>query len=112
MSYRKQVLLLIGLGLALPAGCAPDPFAAPPSWNFTGANGANLGAMVADPMDLVRGHWDGSGASGQLAAAAVARLRHDQVKQLPTMDTTGGQVGSSSLGSAGGGSAAAAPESP
>jgi type IV pilus biogenesis protein CpaD/CtpE len=109
MSHHKPALLL-GLGLGLLAGCAPDPFAAPPSWNFTGANGANLAAMVADPMDLVRGRSDGGGASGQLAAAAVARLRRGQLKELPTMDTTGGQVGSNSLGTAGGGSAAAAPE--
>ena len=111
---RGKRALLFGLGLGLLAGCAPDPFAASPDWTFTGANGANLGAMVADPMDLVRGRADRGGASGQIAAAAVARLRRGQVKELPSMDTTGGQVGSTSLGTAasGGSPAAAAAESP
>ena len=110
---RGKRALLFGLGLGLLAGCAPDPFAAPPDWTFTGANGANLGAMVADPMDLVRGRADRGGASGQLAAA-VARLRRGQVKELPSMDTTGGQVGSNSLGTAasGGSPAAAAADTP
>lgn len=110
---RRGQLAVFGLGLGLLAGCAPDPFAAPPNWTLTGANGANLADMVADPMDLVRGKTAGGGASGQLAAAAVARLRRDQLKPLPSMDTTGGQVGSSSLGGATGGpAAAAAAESP
>lgn len=71
--------------LLIPAlcGCTTlDPLTRDGLWHPTGANQANLAAMVVDPADLVRGK-DYEGTDGQLAAAAVARLRVNRVKQLP-----------------------------
>lgn len=38
---------------------------------------------MVDPMDLVRGRSGGEGIDGQLAAAAIERLRANKVKPLP-----------------------------
>ncbi len=73
-------LLTAAAGLA---GCAQvDPVTTDLRWNATGVNDANLVVQVADPSDLVQGRGT-PGADGELATAAVARLRHDQVKSLP-----------------------------
>ncbi len=89
-------VLLVGL-----AGCdiaARDSWDDPGSWRSTGANDANLQAMVANPNDLIAGRGD-RGTSAVIATTAVNRYLTDKIKALPT---TGGLT----LG--GGGSAAAA----
>jgi type IV pilus biogenesis protein CpaD/CtpE len=48
-------------------------------------NHNNLALMVASPADLVRGSGQ-SGGDGQMAAAAIDRLRTDKVKRLPASD--------------------------
>jgi hypothetical protein len=59
-----------------------EPYTRAYSWHPTGANEANLGAMAADPSDLVRGRGT-SPSDGLAGAAAVDRLRQDHVKPLP-----------------------------
>ena len=77
------LVLALSCGLA---GCEAarymDPYAAPGQWHPLGANSANLRAMVADPRDLEVGRA-ATGSSGDIAAAAVARLRTDVVKRMP-----------------------------
>lgn len=79
------------LGLA---SCGPeyDPLTREGLWNPNHANHANLTLMVANPADLVRGTGTGT-ADGQLAAAAVDRLRNDKVKRLPKADVSKIELG-------------------
>jgi hypothetical protein len=69
------------------AACGPayDPLLREGLWYPDHANRANLVATVANPADLVRGS-SSSGTDGQLAAAAVERLRNDKLKPLPASD--------------------------
>lgn len=76
----------IGLIVVLLAGCAAiDPLARPGAWQPTGANDANLRAMIADPDDLQHGRAD-IRADGQVVAAAITRYRTGHVKELPASD--------------------------
>jgi type IV pilus biogenesis protein CpaD/CtpE len=66
------------------AGCAAsDPLLNPNLWQPSGVNEANIAAQVADPADLTHGRQSASGTDGELAAAAVLRLRTGHVKTLP-----------------------------
>lgn len=56
--------------------------------NFGCANVTNLGLMVADPGDLVRGR-DAGYADGTAAARAVEAYRKGEVKELPEEDKSG-----------------------
>src|SRR5437016_10687426 len=99
MRNFSSVRSIIALALLSAAGCdATDPFLRQGDWNPRGSNAANLATMVEDPMDLVRGRRDGRVGGGQLATAAIARLRHGQVKSLPSSDTSQISGGSSSGG--------------
>jgi pilus assembly protein CpaD len=51
--------------------------------NFGCATATNLGAMVADPGDLVTGKTLGPG-DGTVSAGSVQRYREDSIKELPT----------------------------
>jgi hypothetical protein len=77
---RRLSLCFIPCLLAGLAGCS-DPYLQAGTWHATGVNNDNLRAMVADPADLVRGVSQ-PGTDGQLAAAAVARLRTGHMKAL------------------------------
>lgn len=71
---------------ALLGGCEwYDPFQRPGAWRPTGANEANLRAMVGRPADLTFGA-QAEGSDGHLAADAVDRLREDRVRRLPITD--------------------------
>jgi hypothetical protein len=75
---RPSLLLALAV-----AGCAgTDPLTRAGVWHPNGANRANLEAMAANPADLRAGHGSAT-ADGDLAAAAVARLRQGRVRPLP-----------------------------
>ena len=98
---RRALWLL----LLLPAGCAAeDPLTRPGLWQPTGANEANLRAMIADPDDLVAGAADRR-ADGAVVAAAVARYRAGKLKDLP--DAAASRVAPISINTGGGASVAA-----
>ena len=65
------VLLLLGAGSL--GGCARlDTYNRPYTWHPSGANAANLAAMVAHPADLQLGHGSyGSDAAPQVAAISA-----------------------------------------
>ena len=99
----RSCLALAGL-LALSA-CGPefDPLSREGLYQPTHVNRANLVAQVANPADLVRGTGSSTG-TGQLAAAAVDRLRTDRVKKLPASDlaaVTASSSGTNDSGSSG-----------
>lgn len=88
MPKHPTAALVLAASLPMAIGCqGPEASGRPPEWSFSGANNSNLAAMIDDPMDLVHGRGDRR-ASGQLAAAAVTRLRRDQVKPLPSIETS------------------------
>lgn len=59
-----------------------------PTSNFGCATVTNLGLMIADPADLVRGRDPGP-ADGTVAAGAVERYRKGEVKELPDEEKSG-----------------------
>lgn len=81
----------LGIAFAMPglvavlvalAGCqAVDPLYREGLWRPTGANDANLRAMVAVPSDLAWGA-EATGGDGQRAARAVQRLRQGRTYPL------------------------------
>ena len=93
---------VIGLLLALSA-CGPqyDPLTREGLWYPAHVNRENLTLQVANPSDLVRGKGTVS-SDGQLASAAVDRLRNDKVKKLPAADISQLSVGSSGQNNSGG----------
>jgi pilus assembly protein CpaD len=58
------------------------------SSNFGCATATNLGAMVADPGDLVAGQPLGAG-DGKVSAGSVQRYRDGKLKELPKISTRG-----------------------
>jgi hypothetical protein len=82
----RSVLVLSGTLLGLSA-CGPefDPLYREGLYRPQHDNHMNLVTQVANPADLVRGTGT-SVSDGQLAAAAVDRLRTDKVKKLPQTD--------------------------
>jgi hypothetical protein len=86
------------------AACGPeyDPLTREGLWQPQHINRANLVLMVANPADLARGTGTPN-ADGHLAAAAVERLRNDNVKKLPASDVSQVSVSSSGSNNSGGG---------
>lgn len=93
---------IVGVLLVLSA-CGPeyDPLTREGLWHPEHDNRANLVLQVANPSDLVRGTGTVS-SDGQLASAAVDRLRNDKVKKLPAADISQLAVGSSGQNNSGG----------
>ena len=80
MTMSRFILLLL---LFVFAGCEKiDPYQRAGVWRPNGANDANLRAMLVVPSDLAVA-TPASSADGGLAAAALSRLRRDQVRPLP-----------------------------
>ncbi len=87
------------LPLLVLGGCAQiDPLTKEGIWRPTGANDANLRAMVAVPSDLAYGRAART-SDGRSAAQAVERLRTGKV--YPLQD-----IGVSKVGGGGGGGSA------
>jgi hypothetical protein len=101
--------LLRGAAMCLVLGTAAcgadyDPLTREGLWEPGHSNHANLTMQVANPGDLVRGSGT-TGGDGQIAAAAVDRLRNDKVKRLPASDistVTSGNSGDNNSSSTGG----------
>lgn len=110
MKSHHALLLRIGLvalAAGTPGGCAIfDPFERPGMWRPNGANDVNLELQVVRPSDLVQGRGT-TDSDGLTAAAAVDRLRHDRVKELPQTGISG--VGAGGGGGGGGSSGGSAP---
>jgi type IV pilus biogenesis protein CpaD/CtpE len=88
ISLTARIVLIAGL-----SGCAiTDPLLNERSWEPTGANEKNIAAEVANPMDLVRGREPIGGSDGELASAAILRLRTGHVKALPDSGISGLQI--------------------
>ena len=91
--------------LAALSGCSgydPMSWDRPGTWQPTGANNANLHAMIADPSHLDRG----VGAStdrGHAGSDAVTRLLEDRRRALPVSRTTTGIGASGAAAGAGAG---------
>jgi len=100
MSGLTKTLAGLGAIVAL-AGCMDrDPYRRTDVWRPTGANAANIAAMVANPKDMVRGHGTARTSSNP-QMIAVERINADRPKPLPNPNATAGA-------SAGGGSGAGA----
>ncbi|WP_428487440.1 hypothetical protein [Rhodopila sp.] len=80
VATRTAGFMLLGM---LASCAATDPLLNGRSWNPNGANEANIAAEVVNPMDLQRGRKPAGGTDGELAAAAILRLRTGHVKALP-----------------------------
>lgn len=81
--------VIVGRYVVIPPACpnfskpASSDYNNMPSSNFGCATATNLGAMVANPGDLVAGRSLGP-ADANVVGGAVERYRNDAVKTLPT----------------------------
>ena len=105
MRISFRTALLLG-GTATLAACGQDydPLTRDGLWHPNHSNRADLALMVANPADLVRGTGTNTG-DGQLAAAAIDRLRTDKVKKLPASDVANIGASNSGENNTGGGGA-------
>jgi hypothetical protein len=71
---KPKLLLWLPLALATGGCIDPEPYTRPGTWQATGANDANLRAMVVDPAQLTRGVAPAVPSTGEAAALAAARL--------------------------------------
>jgi hypothetical protein len=81
---RRRAAAALCAALALAgAGCTEDPLDRPGTWRPTGANDANLRAMIARPDDLARGSGTTLG-RGQAGSAPVTALEQGRRPAVPT----------------------------
>jgi pilus assembly protein CpaD len=112
---RDAATLRVGRYAVIPPKCPDwtkpeaDDFTNSPSSNFGCADAMNIGMMVADPADLVRGQQAG-GADAAFAARGVEQYRSGAIsKSLAALSDTstpgagGGQGGGGQGGGSGGG---------
>ena len=97
MSRVIRIAALLTVVTAVGGCVSRDPYNRTDVWRPTGANSANLAAMVADPRDLLRGHGT-TRQSTKASAVAAERLWVDQPKSLPTASGGGGGGGGSPPG--------------
>ena len=89
--------------LTLLAGCGSrDPYRRDDVWYPTGANAANLAAMVAKPNDLAAGHGDQRQPASTHVMAAE-RIQLDQPKKLLSSGGGGGSGSGAAPSATGGG---------
>jgi type IV pilus biogenesis protein CpaD/CtpE len=96
-----RITVAIGLAALLQGCAATDPLLNQSDWQPTGANEMNIAAQVANPADLVHGREATGGSDGDLAAAAILRLRTGHVKKLPDSAITDLQVQSAPASASG-----------
>jgi type IV pilus biogenesis protein CpaD/CtpE len=71
----RAITALLLPALLILTGCtSPDPFTTPGTWKATGANNANLRAMLVNPADL-RSGAAAETARGDAAATPIIKLR-------------------------------------
>jgi pilus assembly protein CpaD len=81
--------VIVGRYVVIPPPCpnfskpASSDYLNRPSSNFGCTTATNLGAMIANPGDLVAGRSLGP-ADANVVGGAVDRYRNDQIKKLPT----------------------------
>lgn len=87
----EGIAVTVTRAMVIPPDCsAPQPeFATRPDYAWSCANAANLGRMVADPVDLVQGRTL-SPADGEAAAKSVEVYRKREVED-PTAEKTSDQ---------------------
>lgn len=78
----RRIVIAVLLALAVAACDSFDPYDREGGWRPTGANEANLRAMLVEPDELFVGTSE-RGSDGQIGGAAVERLRADRVRPLP-----------------------------
>lgn len=96
-----RITIAMGLVAILQGCAATDPLLNESDWCPTGANERNIAAQVANPADLVHGRQATGGPDGDLAAAAILRLRTGHVKKLPDSAITDLQVQSAPAAASG-----------
>jgi hypothetical protein len=96
-AFRSFLLRGTALCLLLATtSCGPafDPLTREGLWRPSHINRDNLALQVANPADLTRGTGT-TGGDGQIAAAAIDRLRNDKLKKLPASDISSVTAGNS-----------------
>ncbi|WP_372624094.1 hypothetical protein [Falsiroseomonas sp.] len=89
---RSPAMLALPLLLAVAACGGPEPYERPGTWRATGANEANLRAMVVEPAHLTRGARPLAASHGERAAIAAERLGRGAAPQAaPTGGAGAGQ---------------------
>jgi type IV pilus biogenesis protein CpaD/CtpE len=96
-----RIIVAVGLIATLQGCAATDPLLNESDWHPTGANEMNIAAQVANPADLLHGREATGGSDGDLAAAAILRLRTGHVKKLPDSAITDLQVQSAPAAASG-----------
>jgi type IV pilus biogenesis protein CpaD/CtpE len=92
MTTAIRMTAVIGF-VALLGGCAlTDPLLNENDWQPTGASEKNIAAEVVSPADLSQGQEAKGGSDGEMASAAIHRLRSGHVKALPSSGLTDLQV--------------------
>lgn len=90
------VRVVINRYVVVPPNCpdwskpATSDYSNTPMSNLGCANTSNLGLMVADPSELVRGRTPGA-ADATAGALAIQRYRTDKIKPLEKSGTSGGK---------------------
>ncbi len=96
--------VLLGSVVMLTGCMSCEPYYRTDVWRPSGANAANLAAMVANPRDLIRGHGDDH---------VLAKAPASAVEQVwSPKGSGGGGGGGGNGGDAGGGAGLAAPTAP
>ena len=81
MTKRNSAIAAWSLWSLLSGCSTTDPYERPHMWHPTGANEANLAAMLVNPADFARGRGTGP-TEGTSAVSAIDRLRQDRLKPL------------------------------
>lgn len=106
---KAPALICLPLVLVLGACMQQEPYERPGTWRASGANDANLRAMIANPGDLERGAAPVAPARGEMGALAASRLSFPSGPAGGGGSGGGGGGGGSGGGSSGSGASRAAP---